>query len=267
METAEIYSASLTRTQLARLTDDERHFLFLVTHLANEINMVLKACMYTNNSVGDVVLPENIEYKAAVMQFYFWTRMLAGKVYEGWNLLQSRYFSSSLSQKYSKNEDFKKVIDQIKRYFSRGDTLLELIRNNYAHHVADKDKQISVLLDNYPDSHVFVFYDSNYLGGRFYFAAEELIVHSVRNEYMAAHSGTHYSHEELVKEILKVTSLFNQLANIYFNACMEIIFANDEVGARKAIRTEHVTGPNADEVTLPYFSIRISDKAVAKPVS
>lgn len=244
----------LTNQHLSRLSEEEKHFLFLITHLANEISMLLKACLYTNAAVLDEYELGDVRRNAAIAQFYFFTRMLAGKLYEGRTLVQKRYNGTTLRPRYENNVEIGNTIHSINSYFGPGDSIVQFIRHNYANHNYDEGNYLLELLSSVSVDCGYRFYDSENLGGRYNHASEELIIESIRHWYIEKHPGISDVQRELLLELLNVARMFDRLSRLFLDACLGKILESSENEMQKIFEELNIDVPNMADIKMPFFS-------------
>ena len=129
----QLHHFTLTRAQLDSIPEDERVLLVLLAHAANELSVLTKLFHFASAGEGDA--PILVEARNA--QSLVIGRLLTGKLYECWNLLQAGFFGTRISKKYVPQFDpeGREALDSLGRYFGRNN-LIELIRNNFAFHFA-----------------------------------------------------------------------------------------------------------------------------------
>ena len=90
-----IHKVVVLKKQLSLFPEKERVLFIQIGHLANELTILMKLLIYAHtNSSLDVVR------KAYTMQASVIARICIGKIFEGWRLLKTNLFASSLSKKY-----------------------------------------------------------------------------------------------------------------------------------------------------------------------
>jgi hypothetical protein len=129
--TIKIERIVLTKAQLAGIPEAERNLFVLLGHAANEINILGKLLHFASSSESATPL----EAQAEQSQTNLLGALLAGKVYEFWQLLHSGYFKSAISRDYDPllDDDTRTALVEMKRYFSQNN-LIARIRNGHAFH-------------------------------------------------------------------------------------------------------------------------------------
>lgn len=128
-----LHRVVLTRDQLNRIPDAERRMLILIAHAFNELNILSKIFHYAASAeAADPILLDAENAQALVL-----ARVITGKIYECWQLLQKSFFGSALSKTYYPRLDADTItsLDALKRYFNR-DNAIAAMRNEFAFHYA-----------------------------------------------------------------------------------------------------------------------------------
>ena len=128
-----VWSVKFKAEVLRTLPQEQQVFLVLLTRLLNDINVLSKAAIYASNGIENL---EGVRKTAQRIVGLTFTRELAGKLYEGWRLLEKSYFGSGLSRRYacSLSHKAKDAERHIKNYFSRSGCRMKRIRHEHASH-------------------------------------------------------------------------------------------------------------------------------------
>jgi hypothetical protein len=110
-----IYTLRFPKQALMEMPNAEREFFLLAGHFFNEL-MILGKLMIMVQDIPRQKIPSRV----GTVQALFVNKLLAGKLYEGWNLIQRRYYKRSLSKKYDQllDEKGRQAIYKLKSYFS-----------------------------------------------------------------------------------------------------------------------------------------------------
>jgi hypothetical protein len=129
------------------LNRDERNLLLTFAHATNEMWAIFRLVMIAQNqqSIGPIC----DLYRDT--QTFTLQKVLAGKLYECWNLVAARYFATGLGQFYDPKllHSGKESLARLKRYFGRSTNIIALIRNDAAFHYSRHD--VSAYLDELTD--------------------------------------------------------------------------------------------------------------------
>jgi hypothetical protein len=128
-----IHHITLSRTQLDIIPEDERRSLILLAHAANEINILAKLFHFSARASSETPILMQAENAQALVL----GRLLSGKIYEFWKLLQSTFFRSAHSKRYQPQFDdvALKALKSFKSYFSH-ENIIATVRNKFAFHYA-----------------------------------------------------------------------------------------------------------------------------------
>ena len=159
----ELYKVKLTKKQLMSIPELELKLLFLLANLLNDICILHKFAIFSNKEIDCITTR-----KAQNSQTFFILMLLAGKLWEGWQMLTKNFFGAKLSIEYEKSlmDEGKTSLQNIKKYFS-GRNIIDDIRNKYTFHYGysnDVVKRIDLLEDKdeldlfFSESHVNCFY-------------------------------------------------------------------------------------------------------------
>jgi hypothetical protein len=229
-----------SKGQLEALPKEEQVFLVQLTHLLDELSILLKCVIYSSNEIGS---EGEVERTGRRAQSLFFMRILAGKLNEGWDMLQKSYFGATLSKKYEKHlsEEAGKGIEYIKHYFSRNN-LLFLIRNSWAFHY-DRQK-VEEEIDRIRENDVLTMILSEGRGNSLHAFSDNIVISSILNAINK--SGLQQAMDTLYGEILKVGHSFQDFGY----GCVDLSLRGVELNS-KEVEVSNV--PLIGEVRLPYF--------------
>lgn len=127
----ELHQVDLKKEQLDRIPESERRLFVLVAHAANELNTLAKLFHFACSSASESGLTGQAENAQALVL----ARVLTGKIYEFWQLLQMSFFAAQLSREYEPlmEAEPRASLNELKRYFGR-ENLITLVRNKFAFH-------------------------------------------------------------------------------------------------------------------------------------
>ena len=128
-----LLSVKFKAAVLRKLPQEEQVFLVQLTRLLNEINVLTKCVIYASNGIENL---EGVRKTAQRIVALSFIRELAGKLYEGWQVLQKSYFGSGLSRRYEGSLSHKggDAAAHIKKYFSGSVCPVKRIRDKHAFH-------------------------------------------------------------------------------------------------------------------------------------
>lgn len=241
----DLHQIDLTRDQLDRIPDGERRLLVLVAHAWNEINTLAKLFHFAAGSAAD----EGLASQAETTQALVLARVLTGKIYEFWKLLQSSFFGAQLSRAYAPlmDPESSAALDELKKYFS-GESVVATIRNKFAFHYAGDqiDAGYAALVEGDPLQIYLAKHNANTL-----FSFAETI--AGRSMLEAIRPGDPLgAFNTLVAETSKLVGSIGEVAAGLMAVCVRRYLGSDlyELGA-KTISVDAV--PSSLAVRIPYF--------------
>lgn len=240
-----ITKIKFSREALSKIPERERILFVSLAHAANELNVLSKLYQIAMNP------PQNeIERKAMVVQAFLIGKMLAGKLYETWNLFTKAYFGTKISKIYEPlfDSDAQNSLKFLKNYFNN-ENVISLVRNRFAfHYGADQIQggfeamEHDAILDMYLDA-----YNPNTM----YSFADDIVNFAM---FEAIAPG---DQKLAVKKFMDDTSAVNGHFSTLLGACMAIAIAkylSDEAAPENRSNFVISNAPNWKELRLHYFS-------------
>lgn len=161
-----IYIGKLNKAKLLQIAEAERKLFVTIAHLQNEIRFSLYGVVWSHDfsSSDDIVVQGQISLN------FFYLRILAGKLHEGWQLLQKHYFTNKiLSTDFNDNgsKEAIKLLKELGKYFGKTNAITE-IRNNLSFHYSPND--LARQLENLPEALEIYIAKENDANTLYYFA-------------------------------------------------------------------------------------------------
>lgn len=240
----ELILVEFSKEQLGALPKEEQVFLVQLTHMLNELSTLVRSVIYSSNEIGP---QEEIMRTAQRVQSLFFMRMLAGKLYEGWEMLHKSYFRMKLPKQYETllSDEARNAIKHLKQYFNRGDNLVGLIRNAWAFHY-DRQK-VEEEIDRIKEDAVLTMVLSEGRGNSLYEFSDTMVASSILNAINK--SCWQEASDTLYGEILKVEDWFQGFGHGFVDLMVQQMLPNPS-GYREV---ELSNVPVIGEVRLPYF--------------
>lgn len=240
-----IYDIPISKKQLDSFPAKERLFFIQIGHLANELLTLNRLLLFISNSHCTT----EIEIRAKNSQALLLIRLCSGKLFEGWQMLQSNYFGSQLSKKYYNllSADGQNSLDKIKQYFSKKN-LIKDIRDNFAFHYSSEELEIQLPKIEGTDS--LNIYLGKALGNSFYYFADVLVGIAMLGKVQGVNPQK--SMNTLFADPVNVIKWFLD----FIGSCM-IVLMEQHLGINldaldtKTIEIQNPT--NLEDVQLPYF--------------
>src|SRR5205085_55804 len=88
----EIYSVPVTKAKLDKIPETERAFYIHILHIRNEVGVLIKLLSWSMNNASDNTALSNVDLSLQLIII----RLLAGKVWEGWELVSKAFFATRL---------------------------------------------------------------------------------------------------------------------------------------------------------------------------
>jgi hypothetical protein len=235
---------SLPKANIAGIPDLELAFYVHVGHLRNELMTIEKFLVWTlNNPPGEILSDLNVSQDLVII------RLLAGKLWEGWQLLQVSYFATKVSQSIASklSRETSQALTELKNYFSRTNDI-DMIRNEFAFHYSPD--RIREQLAKVEDTDQLSIYLAEKNVNCFYQFAEA-IADSAMLE--AVHQGDFDAAiKKLSTRVMNVTLTFIEFCDGCLNYMMEtyLLAGQDPVNIRKVKLSGLL---RKDQITLPFF--------------
>jgi len=253
--TIQLHHVALTKAQLDAMPASERNFLVLLAHSANEIAVLSKLFHYCAGGRPRKHLPRQVLNVQAMLM----GRLVTGKIFECWKILQRMYFNKPLQQKYHSKLDpeARATLDEMEKYF-RGSNLIKRVRDKHAfhydvHQIADGHRTLNeaepldVYLGKIQANTLYAFADV--IAGR---AMMECIQRD--------------DPQKALNMLITETSRAIGWINLGTGALMAACFKEHIGGSLYALGAKIVTidgAPNSQLVRIPYF-IEVSRKKPRK---
>ena len=244
-----IYNIKLDRTKLAAMAETERVLLLLLAHASNEINVLVKLTLMSNNAA-----PSPIVDHVETGQTFILMRLLIGKLHEAWELFKNRVQSDrAIATTYIPRlpPTAETALKALNRHFGQG-SALTAIRNKISFHYSDKDNLTDANFRQLRQGESLQFYLSKTVGNCFYHAAELITqlgaiglttapaaLNDNRSAELRAFTALC---DDIVAVSRDITELFSQLISIL-----------GEQAVSDMIEEQIPDGPKLSSFSLPYF--------------
>jgi len=238
----ELFKLEIPKSKLLLAPKNERVFFVQAGNMLNDLSMLQKLSLFTTNTK-----PTNRTVRAAQnLQTLSLLRIQAGKLDEGWELLQKNYFGAGLSKIYDPllPEREKQCLSKIKQYFNSKNPLLSLVRD-YTFHYFTSSEQISQLIDDAPDTEVFEVFMSDCFSNCVFSVSNVLLHFAILKS--TGITNTDEAMGKLLRDVMDVTKWFGR----FLDVCL-LIFAKEHLGL-ESTKVEIPEPPDINEVALPFF--------------
>lgn len=236
-----LLKVDIPKSKLDTISKNEQVFFIQLTHFLNELNILQKCVIISSNELTSLT---TVERRGQVSQAHFFIRTLAGKLNEGWEMINNDFFKTQLSKRYEKllSQTGKDSLSKLKRYFRR-DNRVNLIRKKFAFHY-DKEK-IKEEVDKIPQREVLEMFISEHRGNCLYSLSDIIVNWAILNSIDS--SNPQRAMDILIDEVaIKVSGWFQEFGG----DCVRIIGEKLELDYTEV---EIPEPPLIDDVKLPYF--------------
>jgi hypothetical protein len=244
----ELVKIGIPKSELLLIPENERIFFVQLTNLLNDL-IILRKLIYFSSSTEE---SNDTIRKALNSQALFLLRLQAGKLSEGWQLLQNYFFKSQLSQDYENrlSPEGKNDLAGIKKYFNNRN-IVSLIRNEFAFHYSPESAvKIKELINNAPDSEVFELFLAEHFGNCFCFMPYVLVTFAI----LQSTGSPNYweAMDKLLSEVNQVTLWFSN----FLGECIHIILKKYNNLNMTKDNIEIPDPPKLGSIILPYFTTK-----------
>jgi hypothetical protein len=182
-------------------------------------------------------------------------RVLTGKIYECWKLLQSAFFRSGLSKQYESQFDpeASDALEGLKRYFGR-ENLIEKVRNGHAFHYSPEqiDAGYRTLIDGDPLEVYLAKVNANTLHAFADAIAGRAMLEDIK-------PGDHQrAFEMLIDETTKAVARINEVIGATMTVCFKT-YLGGNLYALGAKVIDIQGAPDSQSVAIPYFIEIVED--------
>jgi hypothetical protein len=239
-----VIEVRLDRDRLLTLPTPERIFFLALGHVTNEVNAITKILYWAANGPTAIEAEANGCESLILLQVC----LLAGKLSEAWQLLQTNFFGNRLSQTYEPRltGEPADALRRIKAYFSSKNAAHQ-IRNRFAFHFSPSE--VDAMLSGM-DEQVPIYLDRESAPNNLYYLSEALLARALI---------------ALVRDDTKVTTL-DELAGDLFDVSAWFVTAADGImdliigthgGELRASEPKEVTFEKLRDfrdIILPWFT-------------
>jgi hypothetical protein len=237
---------------LRAMPEDERILFVQLSHITNDIAILHKLLLFTHKTSDSEIIRDSI-----VAQGSLAARLLAGVLYEAWQVLQSTFFNSTLAKTYEDllpNEP-SGALRELKAYFRGGNTI-STVRNHFAFHYDRGAVQDYLDCMDEKSAELYHIYLSDDHGNSLYYLAEEISGMAMVKALGSVSPGLTpgEAHQRLYEDLIAVSGHFQTFAS----GCMILVLdkycqVEGAVPYTEAIIDD---GPPVNEVAIPYFVSR-----------
>ena len=237
-----LFKINFSKSKLDTIPEIEQVFFIQLMQFLNELNVLQKCVIVSNNELDSL---NTIEKRGQISQAQFFIRTLAGKLNEGWKMINDNFVETQLSREYENllSQKGKESLSELRKYFNDENNLVRLIRNKFAFHY-DKEK-IKEEINKIPQEKLLEIYISEHRVNCLYSISDTIVNWSILNSIDSTNSQR--AMDILIGDIaIKVSGLFRA----FCGDCICIIVKKLDLNSTEI---EIPDPPSIDEVKLSYF--------------
>lgn len=127
-----IHTIQVSKAELEKIPKMERAFYVHVGHIRHELMVLKKLLEISAHETSKSPVLQDV----GLSQQFIISRLLAGKIWEGWQLMSKAYFATKLSLTIGQDlpEDTKEALANLKKYFGAKKNTIKRMRNEFAFH-------------------------------------------------------------------------------------------------------------------------------------
>jgi hypothetical protein len=232
----------LFKSELDTLPEAEQIFFVQIMHFLNEINILQKCVIMSNNRLDSLTW---IEKRSQIAQAQFFIRILAGKLNEGWEMIKENFFKTGISKRYESllSKKGKENLYELKNYFNKKSNNIRLIRRKFSFHY-DRE-MVKEQIKKIPKAEKLEIYMSEDSANCLFSLGDIVINWAILNSIDS--SNPEKAMKILIGEVaIKVSRLFQDFCHDYITIVakqLKLDFIEVEIDDPKSIY----------EIELPYF--------------
>ena len=242
----QLYQLHLTKEQLAAMPDIERQTLLLFGHIANELNMLRKAALFSGNAISDNVVMRYAE----VAQAYFFIKLLGAKTFEAWEAFRRHFQEGLLGAKYSKqlaDSEYGPTWEELKRRFGAGGLIITRLRNEHVFHFPDREAIERSFQSLSPDED-WSWYLSDLKANSFYAASDMIANNAIFQDINA--NEVQQATVQLMDEVLELSTDVDDVIGAVALILIDAHYPNART-QEPIVQTDDLRA--VDDIKLPFF--------------
>lgn len=232
------------KSHLETIPESELAFYTHFGHVRNELLVIEKFLYWTtkNEADGDVLSDVNVFQELTIM------RLLAGKLWEGWQLLNNKAYAKILnSLRTQLNSKTITALEELEAYFGNNKNMIEAIRNRFAFHY--DPSLIGKQLSSVEETDQLAIYLAPKTVNCFYQFAEAIADSAMLNTVKRADYTE--ATKKLAKEIIEITVKFIGFCDGCLDHMIEVYLLPSATELKT--RTVELDVLRKDQMTLPFF--------------
>jgi len=240
--TITIYDIKIPKSTIEQMAEHERKFFIISGHILNEINFFGKIFLWSSLTDN---LNSKLQDHVSVTQKLASAKVLAGKLFESWNVIQKLYFQSRLSKETNEflREESLLALKELKKYFGNSSNLIATIRNKFSFHY--DYNALNSDFSAIPENEDWNIYLSEQNSNSLYYLSEMVVNRSMLTTIDS------YDPEKALNQItVEVNFVWDQIVNFLSGY---IIYLNSKYFQMNRDQIHFMEGVNLLDVIIPYF--------------
>jgi hypothetical protein len=249
MQEIKLLYTTFSKEDLECISENEAVFVMQVGGLIHEVMALQKLVHMSSHGVDNPV-----QRKAENAQATYFLRLLAGTLFEGWQLMAQKPDEyRMLIAKYKAQLDpiAKEALEKLQKYFS-GKNSCERIRNNFSHHY--NFGEILKMYRTWPKNDRLEIYFSEMHANCRYVASDVVTAFAIFETTDAERVGRELL--ALIKEILEIATAFIEVIAAYLSIIMM------KVIEERKLQSQEITieAPSLNDLRFHHFVARPEGK-------
>lgn len=231
---------NIKNSDLKIYNENEQIFFIQLTNFLNEINILQKTLIISNNNLDNL---DKIHKRAQTAQSMFFLKILIGKLNEGWVFFNSSFFGTKLSKEYKNkfSPSGKNSLSSLKKHFSQKN-MFNYIRNKYSFHYDNEN--IKEEINSRSKDEIFNIYIAQNFANCLYSIGDIIVNWSLLNSIDS--SNHQKAMDKLVGNTIRACGCFQKVGLDLIKLFLEKLnLCHEEIIIEEPI--------SYAELTLPYF--------------
>jgi len=255
--TVEVFELRYTKAELAKAPAGERQFYLMATGLANDIQILIRQYLLAIKQGGEDEPRRGASSAIAMLNL----RLLAGRFYEGWTLVDEQWPSLAAEYDPLLSTKGRTSLDGLRTHFAikKSTNVVFMIRNKIGFH---SDYTFTKkMFDDTPDETAMVEYIGQAFGNTLFLGSE--VTHHTALRRITGERGDVAAFGAVMDEMRTLQNLFLTFVNAYVSvfATRHLSSKYSAIGSRK----HTIAGLRLfDSHRIPFFADFSANAAAAK---
>lgn len=247
----ELHELHYTKADLAKVPKRDRILFLMATGLANDLQTLYKVFALAVADDGDEIIVQQGNSAVGMLML----RNLAGRLWEGRNLLENAYNPIEEHYRNDLSVEASTALVELRAYFSRRRNLINTVRDKIGFH-ADRGI-VSSAFNRLPDDADMGDYFSTTVGNTLYYSAEMLHFEAING--FTGLGDQRSSLQRLVMDIKTLTIWFNSFVYGFVRVFLQR-YLQKELEECRDRRTVLKGVLKMEDLCIPYFMVNPAPK-------